>query len=256
MKFPLNLKPLTAFLSIALFLFSFGLFHCKKETSDFGQTSQENYFVFVKSNLNLRAKPDKNSDSLGKISRGSELKVLEKGNGIEKIEDMQGSWWKVQVNDKTGYMFSAYISRYKPTQKECHNIQGYLEEIYGEIKEGNANLTSFKAEEHPSCKTVEAMEKCRKNTDFSLKNGIDGTLVLGHEWGREEIYFPGMSDTEGFLLLRDCCGGNPEKPLSYSEFKESLDTGKELPEYHDIFYQQCVAKRRAGGLILGQESGL
>jgi hypothetical protein len=250
----MKIKSAFAILFLSLFFLD-----CKDKTTDSsadpGSKGSEAYYIFTKTSLNLRAQGDKNSASLGQIPRGSQLKVLEKSGNSETIEGMAGNWWKVEVDGKTGFMFSAYISRYKPSPKECYAISNYLNDIYGEIKEGNSNLVRYKHEKNKACDIMDEMESCKATEDFELKSGVSGKLTFGHEWMNEEISFPGMADTEGYLLLRDCCG-DKEKPFTYQQFMDVLDKGKKFPEMEAEFYQTCSAKRKSGGLVLGQESGL
>lgn len=232
------------------------VFFCKKEEVPLVTTLSEDFFVFTNTGLHLREKADRNSESLGLISRGTEVKILGKTDTKEKIEGMDGTWWNVEADGKKGFMFSAYISRYKPAKTECQSFESYLEGSIGKIEKGNGSLDRIEAKKDKACDSPEQMENCKETIEFLAKSGIEGSVIHGHEWMKEEIFFPGMSDTEGYLLLRDCCGDR-EKPFTFQQFQDALDRNKPLPEKNDdVFYQSCFAKRKPGGLILGHESGL
>lgn len=216
---------------------------------------REKLFIYTKTNLHLREQADKNSKSLGLLERGVEIDLIEKTTvKHEAAEGIPGEWWKVESKGMTGYVFSGYLSKFRPTKQECHGIEGYLKDVYGELDEKNTNMSQFKREEGKCNEDHQDMESCKITMDFTLKNGIDAKLQFGHEWMGEEVFFPGIRDQEAYLILRDCCG--KEKPFTYKQFMEALDAGKKIPPFEMEYFQECKASRAPGGIKLGQDSGV
>lgn len=228
---------------------------CKKENSSKNFISNDKYYVFTTNNLNLRAEPNSNSESLSLLPRGTELKVLEKTNETITVNGITSNWWEVEANGKTGYLFSGYVSRYPPSKKECHSVIQYLTENFGELNEKNPNVKNYKKTEKP-CDAIENAEACGSDESFRIEPyGIEVSEKIGYEWGEEEIFFPDMQDIEGFLLLRDCCNQD-NKFITYTQYKNMLEKGEPIPDFQETFYLTCKVKKKEKGLILGTASGL
>ncbi|MCX7998684.1 MAG: SH3 domain-containing protein, partial [Leptospiraceae bacterium] len=112
-------------------------------------SSNHRYYVYPKSGLNLRSQPSIGSKSIGLLSRGAEIKVLEKTNQAFSADGISSNWWKVEVKGKTGYLFAGYVSRYPPPKKACSSIVDYLAEFYGEFNNKNPNITNYKKTARP-----------------------------------------------------------------------------------------------------------
>lgn len=225
----------------------------KKETKTL--ISNDVYYVFTVKDLNLRSQPSLDSDSLALLPRGTVIKVLEKTNNYNSVDGITSNWWKVEANGKTGYLFSGYISRYPPPKESYGSLYSYLTEFYGELNSENPNVVNYKKKETP-CDEVENVEACGSEESFQIKTlGIEVLQKIGYEWGTEEIFFPDITEIEGFLLLQDCCRSE-EGTFSYSQFKDMLDKNVPIPEFHGVTYLRCEVKRKENGLILSTTSGL
>lgn len=72
--------------------------------------SQKWYLVSAPSGLILREGPNRNTDKLDAIPFGEEVLLCSATNLDETIEGKSGSWIKVTWADKTGYLFSGFLT--------------------------------------------------------------------------------------------------------------------------------------------------
>ncbi len=164
-------------------------------------------FVWAKSGLNMREAPDANSKVLIKISFGGEVVCQSRKywddylHNSQKINDkielpsgksaqieLKGSWAKVKYENYEGYVFDAYLSRFKPAKKA-----GNAESILGYFKNEFSPITYLE-------KKDSMLEYGRDKVVFS--NGI----FLSHNYHPSGSAFqmnvPDFSIEEAFLLIR------------------------------------------------------
>lgn len=137
------MKKVIALIFGVLFSFdSFGITEYKPE---------EELYIWAESGLNLRERPDFKSEVLAKMPFGEKiickgrksgydyehnsLKIIDEikisDNKVSKIE-MEGNWVKISFRDIDGYVFDAYLSRFKPLEKEKE-----AESLFDYFKKGN-----------------------------------------------------------------------------------------------------------------------
>jgi uncharacterized protein YgiM (DUF1202 family) len=122
------------------------------------------------SNVNFRSQPSTDGDVLGKLTEGTEAKVLETGAGSD------GSWSKVKINDKEGYVSTQFLTRSTPAP-----AGGYI----ARLTTSNVNFR-----EQPST-DGKVLGKLSKNTEATvLETG------LGDDSGWSKVNING---TEGYV---------------------------------------------------------
>jgi hypothetical protein len=92
-----------------IFLISLSIFAIKLSAQ---QDAPKAAKITAKSGLNMRAKPDFQSQSYGVIQYDKKVKVLKWGsdqNQIQAADGTYGFWVKAQYGNKIGYLFSTYI---------------------------------------------------------------------------------------------------------------------------------------------------
>lgn len=84
---------------------------CKGNNDDFA-------YVLTNSGLILREKPDVKSKGIILISYNSKVKILNKQIKDDFINGLKASWYQVIYNNKSGYVFSAFLTEFKPFNDE------------------------------------------------------------------------------------------------------------------------------------------
>lgn len=71
--------------------------------------SNEWYAADAKPSLVVRDSPDVSGDKMGNVPYGGKLKIIERVGGSESIGGREGHWVKVEWQNKTGYVFDAFL---------------------------------------------------------------------------------------------------------------------------------------------------
>lgn len=103
--------------------------------------------------LNLRAKPNKNSKILETVSFGETVRVISKTEREYEIDDVKGFWVKVIFDDRIGYMFDGFLSKYpapiSPLKKKLNmGLKEYYQNYLAGMK--NVSYTSSESKEDAS----------------------------------------------------------------------------------------------------------
>src|SRR6478609_5441606 len=92
-----------------------------------GTTNNYNYFAAAKAGLSMREQPNTNAKVLEKIPYGA--KILTLTDTIKPVailtEGFNGWWWKVQYNNKIGYVVSSYVLPVAPPKAGTKTLQDY-----------------------------------------------------------------------------------------------------------------------------------
>ncbi len=113
--------------------------------------AQREMYVSAKNGLVIRAKPNKNSERIGKFKYAEKLKVhVKTGKKINIIDNgimLKGEWYKVSSiknNSITGYVFSAYL-----TESEIKNTFKFIsynddfDYFFLNVKDSKDSLLTF-----------------------------------------------------------------------------------------------------------------
>jgi hypothetical protein len=95
--------------------------------------NEDTLYCYASSGLKLRTHPDLDADWTLKINFGENCQFLNKSDSTDelKVGYITGNWIKVRYHSDTGYVFDAYLSKYKFPGRH----DGICHEFYGEILE-------------------------------------------------------------------------------------------------------------------------
>lgn len=74
--------------------------------------AEGDYHYLLADKVNLRAKPTTDSEVIMNLPIGSELLLLKRSDSISVINNIQSNWYKVKVNQKTGWLWGGLIATY------------------------------------------------------------------------------------------------------------------------------------------------
>lgn len=129
-------------INILILILVFSFANCKKETSNTGNPQMEmkedklnfqNRLYVTASSLKIRTEPNLKANSLGTLSKGDSIRVLEEGGEEVSVEDKTAKWGKVTIGESTGWIYLGFISNEPPnllSEKEIENITRNYERDY------------------------------------------------------------------------------------------------------------------------------
>lgn len=222
--------------SLLLLLSGFSLLSQDGLTSEFSNVCKagSTLYVYTRSGLILRSKPDINGAAIGKAGYGSKVVVVaDAGQRVAfKNGNIQGEWVKVKWGDKEGYIFSGYLSRWPAMTID---LASYLKQIF---------LVKSETTEAPDTVLVFLYEK------ITFQNGSIYLSKTGDGGSSVRVTFPAFTMTfqEMYLLARIA---NSEFFLApakcdYNENGMNCEVGEEVSNGHMF---------PASGLFLTKEDG-
>ncbi len=172
-------------LAVILFLFS---------VSAFAQNNTYVYYAAAKTGISMREKPNASAAILEKIPYGAKVTALTDTMQAIAIvtEGFNGWWWKVQYNNKTGYVVSSYLLPMAPPKAGTKSMKEYFAQLSSPagspvvIKKGNAE-------------TAGEGGTLKKQL---YKNGMEWHENNGYEEAAAVYIIPDLSVEQAFLLLR------------------------------------------------------
>ncbi|PLX29146.1 MAG: hypothetical protein C0604_10040, partial [Clostridiales bacterium] len=81
-----------------------------EETSEPVENEYMGNATIIGINISLRESPDTSSERIGLLSFPSEVYLIEKSESKEKIGDYEEYWYKVRLEDSTGWCYGAFIA--------------------------------------------------------------------------------------------------------------------------------------------------
>lgn len=130
-------------------------------------TSQNTKYVMVPNGLSLRKEANVASEKVAVMPLGSTVTVLENPEHLDiTVEGITGGMSKVQFENKTGYAFSGFLSRY-PIAFKDESTEDYIQKL---------------KKEHPK------IEFNRKETDPDFHQGIIETILIPKTSWHEAYY--------------------------------------------------------------------
>jgi len=110
----------------------------EKET----KTTPDFLYVTASSGLTLRKHDNLNSDKLGVMPYGTKIKVIAPENEeTMTIGGIRGAMHEIEYNQKTGYAFNGYLSRFFPPEEDI-NAKIYADDLKGQFPEVSFTETS------------------------------------------------------------------------------------------------------------------
>jgi hypothetical protein len=209
------------------------------------------YYAAAKTGISMREKPNAAATVLEKIPYGAEVITLV--DSIPPIsiitEGFNGWWWKVQYNNKAGYVVSSYLLPLAPPKAGVKNMKEYFAQISSlsgdpvVLKKGNA----------------ERIGEGGTLKKQLYKNGMEWHETEGYEEGATIYIIPDLSVEQAFLLLRivnefpDLIGEKDPLPSKSSTIKKGGGEKKVTVE-KEIWYQNAGVVKRL--VITSTESAL
>jgi hypothetical protein len=96
-------------------------------------------YVHALSGLRLRDSASETGAVVATIPYGEKIKILSNESRIDTLYGLQGSWSKVEWNQKSGYVFNGFLSRY-PLLKKDYDWDLYFKESKIPFKEETIDL--------------------------------------------------------------------------------------------------------------------
>ncbi|RHX84223.1 SH3 domain-containing protein [Leptospira stimsonii] len=147
-------------------------------------------YVFAKSGLILRKKPDLNSESILTIPYGSKVIVSLDGQSREllEIEGLKGYYISIKYSGHTGFVFDGLLSVLIPPDNKSKDITNYLEK-------------QFKRTKGPIYGSVNADNSETKVYEIYYENGIKSSTTIYLGGGYTSVSIPNATINDGKLLL-------------------------------------------------------
>jgi len=152
-------------------------------------------YAAAKSGLSLREQPNTGAKILEKIPYGEKLVTVAGDTNPPAIstEGFSGSWWKVNYNNKTGYIVSSYVLPVPPPKTGTKTLSDY----FSQVSSANGSPVVIK-------KTNPDLNEMGESTLTKqlYKNGMEWQKAEGYENGSEIYIIPDLTIEQCFLLLR------------------------------------------------------
>ena len=161
----------------------------------FSAKAQTVYYAAAKSGISLRETPNTNAKLVDKIPYGGKVSSLIDTFPPSVIitEGFKGTWWKVEYNNKQGYVSSSYLLPVPPPKAGIKTLKDYFAQsspTLGDklvIKKSDASLNE--------------MGESTLTKQF-FTNGMEWHETQAYESGSELYVLPDFSVEQCFLLLR------------------------------------------------------
>ena len=152
------------------------------------------YYAAIRSGLNMREQPNANAKVLEKIPYGAKLTALaDTSKGISiNTEGFDGWWWKVQYNNKTGYIVNTYVLPVAPPKATVHTWKAYMAQVSAPA----GSVITIKRNDE----AAEGVGSTLKKQMY--KNGMEWHETNGYEYGSEVAIIPDITVEQAFIILR------------------------------------------------------
>ena len=152
------------------------------------------YYAAAKAGLSMREQPNANAKALEKIPYGAKVTTLtDTTQGISiSTEGFDGWWWKIQYNNKTGYVVNTYLLPLAPPKATVHTLKDYMAQVSSPV---TAPVTIKRNTE-----AVEGAGSTLKKQLF--RNGMEWHETNGYEYGSEVAIIPDITVEQAFIIMR------------------------------------------------------
>jgi hypothetical protein len=153
------------------------------------------YYAAAKAGLSMREQPNTSSKVLEKINYGEKLVTVINNDPLVTIatEGFNGYWWKVNYNNKTGYVVNSYLLPMPPPKAGIKTLHSYFDQV--STRAGSPLLIK---------KSEAALSEMGESTIFKqlYKNGMEWHEEKGYENGSNLYCLPDFTIEQCFLLVR------------------------------------------------------
>ncbi|MGJ4754754.1 SH3 domain-containing protein [Leptospira kmetyi] len=198
-------------------------------------------YVFAKSGLILRKKPELNSEPIVTIPYGNRVIVsLDEPLGKEiEIENLNGNYRLIKYSDNTGFVFDGFLSTLIPPNAKSNDISDYFEKNFKKVK-------------GPIYRPANINESETKVYEIYYENGIISSTTIYLGGGYTTISIPNGTINDGKLLLLAIY---PKlKKLKFNKEKDSesftirlQDDVTSIEEYYNIRLTDSILIITVGG---------
>jgi len=98
-------------------------------------------YVAAPSGISLREGPTKRAAKIETLPYGTKISNYNYTENWDTIDGYGGTWLRVAVNGKDGYIFGGYTIPITPPKSNTKNLLDYLSEVYGTKKSSDTLLT-------------------------------------------------------------------------------------------------------------------
>jgi len=161
----------------------------------FSANAQTVYYAAAKTGISLREMPNANAKLLDKVPYGGKVTTQLDTFPPSTIitEGFKGAWWKVEYNNKQGYVSSSYLLPVPPPKTGIKNLKDYFAQVSSALGD---KLVIKKSDE-----ALNEMGESTLTKQF-FKNGMECQETQAYESGSEVYVLPDFSVEQCFLLLR------------------------------------------------------
>ena len=173
-------KVIFAFAALLFYTFSF---------------AQYTYYAAAKSGLSIREQPSTSAKVLEKIPYGEKL-VTVAGDANQpaiSTEGFNGFWWKVNYNNKTGYIVSSYVLPLPAPKAGTKTLKEYFAQVSSAVGSPLVIKNSDAALNEMGESSL---------TKQLYKNGMEWHRWEGYESASELHLIPDFTIEQCFLLVR------------------------------------------------------
>jgi len=232
------------------------------------------YFCLV--NLTLREKPSINSKSITVLKAGTIVNVTGKNKNKEKIDNLEGYWFKTKINTKEGWLYGGYLIKHRN-----QNIEEFIKRFeffryLGNCQHWSRTIKGVRCEIHIwySGDTTEDLDKnkltitfniwpdyyCIFSENFRIKtiNKVNNgySLIAAGESDKGKLIKKGKYVSEGDFIAMI---GIKDENLYFLDIKEmkAEEDGKTFNSLllkEDFFYSQCFEDNSVKHFIQKKEN--
>jgi hypothetical protein len=158
--------------------------------------AQTIYYAAAKTGISLRELPNSNAKLVDKIPYGEKLVTVSVDSfppSVIVTEGFKGYWWKVEYNNKQGYVSSSYLLPVPPPKTGIKTLKDYFAQVSPTLGDKLVIKKSDPA--------LNEMGESSLTKQF-FTNGMEWHETQGYEYGAEVYMLPGFSVEQSFFLLR------------------------------------------------------
>jgi hypothetical protein len=152
-------------------------------------------YAAARSGLSMREQPNTGAKVLEKIPYGEKLVTVagDVNQPAISTEGFNGFWWKVNYNNKTGYIVSSYVLPVPPPKAGTKTLNDYFAQV--------SSVAGSPLVIKKSDSTLNEMGESTLTKQL-YKNGMEWHKAEGYEYGSELYILPDFTIEQCFLLLR------------------------------------------------------
>jgi uncharacterized protein YraI len=157
--------------------------------------AQQTYYAAAKAGLSMREQPSTSAKVVDKIPYGEKL-VTVAGDANQpaiSTEGFNGFWWKINYNNKTGYIVSSYVLPLPAPKAGTKTLNDY----FAQVSAASGSPLVIKKADPALNETGESTL-----TKQLYRNGMEWQEFKGYEFGSDLYMLPDFTIEQCYLLLR------------------------------------------------------